>query len=385
MAGITATGFERKRLADIKVDIENELKTTFGNGINLDPESVFGQIVGIFAEREDLVWQGLEDVYNSQYPDTAFGVSLDNVAALTGIQRIPARPAVANVTLTGSVGTIIPLGSLVAVPNNGPQFKTLTQTVIPSGSSISVSVESVNTGLITAAAGTITAIVTPITGWNAVTNPLDATPGNEVESDTALRIRREQQLQKSGAATVEAMRASLLTVSGVTQVIIFENTSMVTDLNGLPPKSFQAFVQGGANQAIGNKIWAVKAAGILSYGTITTSVVDSQGITHLINWSRPVEKNIYVIVNLTTNPSKFPVNGATLTRDAILAYGSALEIGDPVIVIPEMIASIASISGILNATILVGLSPNPTGSANIIQNVNEIAKFDSTRITVNVT
>lgn len=110
--GITSAGFNRPRLADIKTDIEQLVITTFGATVNLNPESVFGQLIGLFADRESSVWDAMEDVYNSQYPDTAFGLSLDNVGALSGITRKGALAStVAGVRLFGTVGTLVPAGT----------------------------------------------------------------------------------------------------------------------------------------------------------------------------------------------------------------------------------------------------------------------------------
>ena len=52
--GLTSTGFTGKRLDDIKTEIEDVLKSAFGPAVNLRAESVLGQIVGIFSERESL-------------------------------------------------------------------------------------------------------------------------------------------------------------------------------------------------------------------------------------------------------------------------------------------------------------------------------------------
>lgn len=114
--GITDAGFQKKRIADIKPEIEDVLRNTFGNQINLTPQSVFGQLVGILAEREGLIWDAMQDVYNSQYPDTAFGVSLDNVAALSGITRQGAiRSTQEGYRLFGAAATLVPAGTQFSV------------------------------------------------------------------------------------------------------------------------------------------------------------------------------------------------------------------------------------------------------------------------------
>ena len=50
--GLTAAGFNRKRLADIKDEIETALKLAFGNNIDLEPE----------------IWQQHRVFYGISYP-----------------------------------------------------------------------------------------------------------------------------------------------------------------------------------------------------------------------------------------------------------------------------------------------------------------------------
>ncbi len=113
--GVTTTGFVTKRLADIKSEVEAALQSTFGSGIDLSSESPLGQLVGIFSERESLLWELAEGVYNSAYPDTAEGASLDNAVALTGIARQGETFSTVTPTLFGTAGTVIPQGSVASV------------------------------------------------------------------------------------------------------------------------------------------------------------------------------------------------------------------------------------------------------------------------------
>lgn len=106
--GLTSTGFNTKRLADITAEINAALQAELGAGINLSPSSPLGQIVGIIAEQEAQIWELAEGVYNSQYPDTAENTSLDNVASITNITRIPATKSVVEVRVFGTALTTIP-------------------------------------------------------------------------------------------------------------------------------------------------------------------------------------------------------------------------------------------------------------------------------------
>lgn len=111
MAGLSKEGFERKRLPEIKTEIENALRAQFGSDIDLRAESVFGQLVGVLALPISELWEEAENVYLSFDPDYAEGVSLDSLAALTGITRIAATATTVQAALFGNIGTVVPAGS----------------------------------------------------------------------------------------------------------------------------------------------------------------------------------------------------------------------------------------------------------------------------------
>ncbi len=119
--GLTSTGFTIPRQSDIISEIQASLIALFGPQINLVAPSVFSQLVGIFAEREALLWELALGVYNSQYPDYASGSMLDNVASITGITRLPATYSVqTGLRLFGTVGTVINPGQLQVSPASVP-------------------------------------------------------------------------------------------------------------------------------------------------------------------------------------------------------------------------------------------------------------------------
>lgn len=136
--GVTPQGFNRKRLSDIKTEIETSLRDKLGRFLNLLAESVFGQFIGIFAEREASLWELDEAVYDSFDPSSATGVSLDRIAAFTGTKRkIPSKSAVLEFgqIFFGDVGTPIPIGTQIAVGGNPTaKFETLQAVVLVAGS-----------------------------------------------------------------------------------------------------------------------------------------------------------------------------------------------------------------------------------------------------------
>jgi uncharacterized phage protein gp47/JayE len=244
-----------------------------------------------------------------------------------------------------------------------------------------------NTGPITAPAGTLTEIATPVFGLNSTKNSEDAIVGRNVETDAEYRVRREQELQGAGSGTVEAIRAALLEVDGVTQAIVFENDSMVTDLDGLPAKSVRAFVQGGIDQEIADKLWLAKGGGIETSGDELEVVNDSQGLPHNIYFSRPVNVPIYITIEITKDFSAAS-NIATQVRDALEAFINGLEIGQDVVVYPHLICALDQIQGIIDIEIGIGTSAAPPlgQDANIAIEINELARMVNklTDITVTV-
>ena len=127
--GLTATGFNKKNFQDIKSDIETTLRDSFGT-INLNDESVFGQLVGIFGEREALLWYALESIYNSMYPDTSNDFSLDNVCQYIGVTRLSATPTTVVAELTGRNQTFIPLNSETSALGINTTFRLIDNVLI---------------------------------------------------------------------------------------------------------------------------------------------------------------------------------------------------------------------------------------------------------------
>lgn len=244
-----------------------------------------------------------------------------------------------------------------------------------------VSATATATGPTVADAGSLTVIVNPLAGLTAVLNTLDATVGRAAETDNAYRARRAQELQIAGAGTVEAIRAKLFQVAGVTAVIVFENATDIPDLDGRPPHSFEAVVQGGDDQDIRDMLWAVKPAGIATDGSVDGTIIDSQGQTHDIKFSRPTDLDLYVIIQLSVDDT-YPANGDVVAKQSVIDAGNSLGIGKEVIVVPKLISVLAPIQGIQDATILIGTSPSPSSSANVPVGANEIAVFDTTRTSV---
>lgn len=119
--GLTPQGFKIKRLPDIHAENQNLLLAAFGE-INLDPQSIFGQLIGVLSKVEADIWENMQDVYFSQYPNSAEGISLDNVVQLNAITRLAAQQTNVTAVCAGLEGTLINQGALARIPDTGAVF-----------------------------------------------------------------------------------------------------------------------------------------------------------------------------------------------------------------------------------------------------------------------
>ncbi len=379
--GLLTTGFELKPLDEILDEIKTYQLTNISPTLNLQADSVLGVVDAIVASKLSDLWELGQAIYSASYPDSAAGVSLDNISALAGVTRLTATKSTVTVRLSGVNGTVIPSGVVVSVVTAGDRFASTAGGVI-AGGILDLPFESEETGPIIANAGTLTVIETPIGGWASVTNLADALPGNNIETDEEFRVRRIGALSIQGDATLEAIRSEVLAVAGVSQCYVFENDTDATSADGIPPHALEVTVSGGVDQDIRDAIFASKACGIQAYGTTSGSVTDSQGFTHDVDFSRPVDVQIQANIVLSVDPVVFPPDGYTTIQAEIVAYVNAFLIGQDVIR-NKFFDIVFNTQGVLDVTTLeIGLFPGALATSNLVMTARQIAKTMTAQIAV---
>jgi len=120
---VTDIGFVKKTLAEIVPEVEADLKSVFGENIDLDPDGNFGQLVGIISKGYADLWDLAEEIYNSRNVNAATGISLDNIVAENAIERNPAtETTVSDVILEGDQGTVVALGKKARQQDTGIEY-----------------------------------------------------------------------------------------------------------------------------------------------------------------------------------------------------------------------------------------------------------------------
>lgn len=383
MTQLTSQGFTRSRLDERLAALQAAVQAIFGNDINLDPDSIDGQTLGIFAESTSNLDQLAEDVYHSFNPQSATGVALSRLVQLNGIRRIEGTYSTATIRCVGSEGTVIPAGSLVKSTATNATFATLVDTTIDGTGQVDIAAQASVKGAVLAPAGTLTKIDTPLYGWQTATNIIDAVPGRDEETDEQLRIRRKASTSTPAQSIVDGIYGSLSNISDVIQALVLENPLDAVDANGLPPHSIYCVVNGGTVQTILDTIWLKKSAGSTLVGTTSGTVTDSMGNPHTVKFSRPGPVNVYVTVNLHSKTG-WPTDGAARIKAALVAWALANQsIGEEVIQ-SRLFDAVNSVPGHSVDSLYIGTSAGPTGSANIVVPFDGLAVFDTARIVVNV-
>jgi len=189
----------------------------------------------------------------------------------------------------------------------------------------------------------------------------------------------------SGSGTLDAIRAAILNITGVTSASIYENNTDIEAESGLPAHSFKVLVAGGDDQLIANTIWQKKPAGIRSFGNVTIMVKDSNGKEHNISFSRSVKRYVYAKVTITKD-NMFIDDSISIIQDNIASHINRLGAGYNVI-LKSLYCPIFEQNGILAADIVIGSSLDegqvPTLSNNdIIVEAEEVALTDISKIEV---
>lgn len=377
--GLTITGFNPKRLEDVRQAIIDELKAKLGQNIRTDDKSVLGQAIGVFAEMFADLWETAEDVYASGFLGSATGAALDDKVALAGIVRLGATLSVVTLTLGGVATTFVPAGSIARDSVTGTRWVTLADATIGGGGSVTVLASPETTGAVIGLSGTITEIVTPVTDWNSVTNVEDADVGRDQETDASLRQRFILGFRIGGGSSDEAIRAVLLNIDDVTEVNVVSNRSDVVDADGRPPHSVEAIVRGGLDQEIFDALLLAAPAGIRTFGVnaIGTSL-DSKGDAQPVEFTRPIDTNIWVEVEYEVTGTP-PADIEDLAEAEILVFGGAFQTGQDVI--PFKFIQNIETTGFLSMVFKVSLAPSPVLDDPIVMSARQLADFDSSRIT----
>lgn len=310
-------------------------------------------------------------------------------------------------------------------------------------------IRATETGPIVAPINSVTQIISVISGLTSTTNLEQLVLGRSEETDEELRSRIINYGSSNCTGTIPSIESAIFNnVEGVSSVSITENTKnshivsvssvagtfslgeavvggtsgaegqiieiidtdefriqmcslyleegeQITGLvsgatatidKSVPPHSYETVVVGGDNTEVAEEIWRTKPAGIELYGNTEVVILDSNGNSRTIRFTRPVAVNFAVKVTYSLyDEESFPVDGEDSMREAIVEHINGL--GLDVDVIPgRMFGPIYnSTAGLEDITVEIqvipssGDTPDPGSwqSTTIAVENNEFASIGS--------
>lgn len=327
-------------------------------------------------------------VYSITYKDSANTVVLSYTSDVdaTELEILQGLADVVNNNY-GSILTATVVGSTLQVNSDDNVTQAsyeLSSNLFFSKITKGITVQCTEVGPVEQETGTIDTISTPIFGWDSVNQFQPATVGSLTETDDQLRARFDETKFTRGSNIIEALYSDLISLDGVSDVVIYENLTTAVDARGIPPHAFMVLIRGGLEEEIAETIWRNRPAGITTHGNTTFLITDIFGNLKEVYFQRPVFVDIYVSVSVTTDDD-FPPNGVDQIKSALFDYiQSNANVGKDVIY-SRLYTPINSVPGHQVDSLTIGLSPSPVGTGNLAINFDEIAKLEIGNIEVAAT
>ena len=395
--GVTEKGFIPKRLSDVLESLQTKIsnivdpKTGEKPFVNESSDSVLGQFTSILAEEISVCWEQAYIAANQYDPQNSSGAALRGLVQLNGITASYGSSTEINITITGTKGTVIPKGSLIASADGSQVCQTSTSVTIPESGTINTTAVFVDKGPNKPEDNTIIAIQTPIYGWSGVTNTGIVSVGSKPDTDAQLHIKQSRATSNTSYRQVDAIYAGLINTPGVTFARVYVNKTNTVDARGIAAKTIAPVVVGGTNEDIA-KVLSYKAGTLDNFqGNTDVTIAGKLGDEQVISFTRPNEVNIYVNMAISfTDTSLWPENGEELIKKAIVEYAeynqegtAGFAPGDDVI-LSRLYTPINSVLGFKVNSLKIGKTQDAISVNDIAIDWNQLAKFDTNNITITV-
>jgi len=343
--GSTPNGFVKKPMSVIQDEIKATILVIDSEAV-FDERTLYGQFMLNMSEREADLWNVLEAVYNARSITFAEDVSLDELIALINMKRLEAVPSrIVGVKINSTVGIVIPIGFTI-VSNINPDIKYVTEIeyTIPIAGYVEASFVCTSTGPNTGLADTVTTIETYIDGITTIEQPNPVSPGRDIETNSAVKTRRQDNISIVNAATLGGIVQALTdlnkdeTKPTLTYIDCINNDSSVTDTRGRPAHSIEVIIEqqdapvNSRDQEIAQTIFTAHGAGATIYGDGSApnyTVYDRRNRAHIATFTRPLDVPIYASVDLTVKSLLTAVEKDAI-KASIQAWGMSLGVGKDV-------------------------------------------------------
>lgn len=384
---IDGSGYHYPTYNDILEALVNDMQTIYGSGVYLGNDSQDYQMLSKIAEKIYDAYQTGEIVYHSRSPVTAIGTGLDYVVAINGIERKQGTRSTVVVTLTGAAGTTVKSGVVADV--NGHVWDLPATVIIGDDGTVDAEAVCREMGLVQVATDTVTRILTPTLGWDAVTNNEEATIGTVTETDASLRARQEYSTAQPSQSILDGLKGALQSIDDVSRVEVYENDKTEEDDKGIPPSHVCCIVEGGTDDEVAETIRRRKGLGCGTYGNTSHTISDSSGQPIEIKFSRLTYVEIDIEINITQRAG-YAASTPDDIKAAIVNYLDTFSIGTDLTTsiiwfVAQQVVSDPRTPTFSVSSVTAARHGEALSSDDVVIAYDEVAKGNLSMITVNVT
>lgn len=302
----TADGMNISTLTELTEKLSSDYRAIYGNDINLNPNTPDGQRVGLESKLISDIEESMLNLFNQMDVDLAIGEWLNKLIKLAGISRKPATRSTAEITVTTDRPLTLPVNYTVQDQLNQSWIVTTEVNLIAGANTVTFVAK--DFGSISADANTIDTQSDIVLGVISVTNPQPAVAGLDEETDSELRIRRAQSVEKPAYSTVGGLFARLADLEGVVDVAILENDKAIYDaMRDILANTIWCVVEGGESAKIVETIAKNRTAGVNTKGSESGVYIEELirpdgstfEIQHEMNFDRPTVVDVYITLTAT--------------------------------------------------------------------------------------
>lgn len=222
---IDSSGLNVASFVDIKRVLIDKYKEIYGKDIDLSTGNADGEFVNELSLMLNNILQSMSTLYGNLDVNTASGVYLDALCALSNVHRKQPTSSRATVEIYNDyqMSIVFQQGREQFEDQSGMIWDIEESFVLGAGESKTINVVCSTLGPVKAPSGWITTLI----GFPRVSVTQDnaATVGESLESDTSLRARRNQFISPMGTTVLQSLAAALLDIQAIKDVKIYNNQS----------------------------------------------------------------------------------------------------------------------------------------------------------------
>lgn len=362
--------FDRK-LADFKT-VKPDIRITDSNVII--PLLKFDA-----AEEYDSYLMGLA-TYNNLNAYTAVGTSLSHITSHLNMTWLKPTKARTKIKITTNKNVVIPQAWGIET-ESGVKFVTLnTSELTLKQGTTEIDVISLEAGKDNNVnAGTITKMTQVINGITKITNTIPATLGRDLETDTELRERYFERIDRKTSFNTAGIRNYLLENTLIKKCQVIENDTDITDAEGRLPHSYEAVCLGDTDNNIFQALYDYKVAGIRTVGDIKKQFGD---IT--VGFSRAIERQLHFSIRISAIRELWLADYPNIIKKIIQNYVDTIEPQGTIYLYKILGEIYKSTGGIRTIEIKIGNNQAELNARDYTLNRKEIAVVLPQNINLNV-